>query len=207
MSTFKVNPSDHTSPVVPIFSDKNRNGVLSIYALGRWCNLPKKLILKAIPNGNLGFIFATHTTFDDVSSCLYQSSWNSFVDISLSTTGYYTEYNTSSYFRAKHVKKQGRKSFIGHEISLAVAINRKTRKKKALTKDFKQWIDSNWNRYPNPLKSQYLTSKNKLSKHLNELKQIKMNKIKPLFSYKMQLRYIDEDRNYHLNSRKILSID
>merc|ERR1712130_298388 len=62
-------------------------------------------------------------------------------------------------------------------------------------------IDTIWNHYPQ--KQKYFFLKNILINHLNELKQIRMSHkdIKLLYSYKMQLRYFDEDRNYHLNSK------
>eukprot|EP01084_Bolivina_argentea_P000342 649_1 len=205
MSPLKLDPSDHVAPIQPIYSDKNRNGVLSLYGLGRWSNLTAKLILKAFSGNNFGFVYAAHTTFDTISQCLYQSKWSSLINMSLITSAYYTEYGTSSYYAVKHVKKQGKTGFIGHEISLSVAINRMIRKKKPINDEFKQFIDANWNLYPKELKPQYYKSKNILLTHLNELKHIGMNKIennKLLYSHKMQLRYFDEDRNHHLNSRK-----
>ena len=55
------------------------------------------------------------------------------------------------------------------------------------------------------MKPKYIELKGIVNKHLNELNEIKNIKTlipsKLIFSYKLQLRYMDEDTNYHLNYR------
>merc|ERR1712129_161398 len=114
------------------------------------------------------------------------------------TVGYFTEYNQSSFFSAKHVYTNAkRQSFIGHEIMLSVSVNRSTRKTKKLSTQFKAMTDKMWQEYPQ--KEKYFILKHRLLAHLEELKEIRMNDddaMTFLFSYKMQLRFFDEDRNH-----------
>ena len=197
----KNTQDEHTEAVVPTFRDRDRNGSLTLHGLGRWSNLSTKILMKSILSRDWGFLLAAHTTFDSLRARFEQSTWSLPGNKRFQKSGYYTEYNRSSFYSAKHIYKSANiDSFIGHEILLSVAINRETRKPKALSQGFKALIDSMWSYYPQ--KQKYVALKNVLLDHLNELKQIRMSDMnKLLYSYKMQLRYCDEDRNHHLNSR------
>eukprot|EP01084_Bolivina_argentea_P141270 248251_1 len=214
--------SDIVSPLSPYWSDNNRNGVLSMYGLSRWTHFSPKVLIDMIMDGNLGFAIAKHVTFHNVDECLnaskpYSSMKRRLIDRkligmpSLQISSYLLDANHTSHWHANHtqnVSLNNKDDYVGHAVGLYVNMNRATRKPKALSDVFKNKCKQTWNdKYPQDLKPVYIKLKNITSNHLQTLKKIKMdrNYNDILFSYNLQLRYMDEDRNHHLNFRSYFS--
>lgn len=217
----EVTADPNSMPYTQIWRDMNRNGMLSIFGLARWANVNLKALLNVI--GDWGFVYARHVTFDSMDECLYYSNATYLRNKLFYVLGnrsiglhqflaqtYFTESSqSSSYWIANHIKRillddNKQDEYIGHSIGIQVKVDRAKRVRTNVSDKFKKQCQNTWdNIYPKELKPKYIEMKQTVSKHLDELKLIKNEKVLPslIFSYKLQLRYMDEDRNHHLNFR------
>ena len=197
--------------------DFDRNGMLSIYGLARWTNVNLKSILRGASNNNWGFVGTRHVTFNSIDQCLSFGN-NSFNPLMrgignnklfglpyLSVASYFTETGKATSWVANHCRTINNDEYIAHSIGIGVGIDRAQRKVKPVSAKFKAECDNIWNNlYPVQLKPKYKELKGIVNTHLAELNGVRHVKTFPsdlVFSYKLQLRFMDEDRNYHLNYR------
>ncbi len=149
--------SDHSEPQKLILQDHNRNGIVGMSGLARLSEMNTKTILTEQKYMDLMFVFARHVTFNDINTCLSQSSYSlNGIDAykssgipSLNNSSYFSEYGKASYWFINSVKKINLlpnvtkdEKYIGHTIGLGVQVDSVTRTPKPVTSVFKKYVDN-----------------------------------------------------------------
>eukprot|EP01084_Bolivina_argentea_P144458 253438_1 len=121
----------------------------------------------------------------------------------LSNIAYPVElYGKKSFFIVAHIRDLANKQFIADAIVMNVAFDYIKRKSRSVDIKTQELINNTWNNdYPQNMKHKYKNLKNTFVNNMEYLKQniFKNNKNKLLFSYKIALRYMDQDPVQHLN--------
>eukprot|EP01084_Bolivina_argentea_P005698 10758_1 len=141
-------------------------------------------------------------TNHQISYRKYQQQSGGF--LGLCNVSYPVEYGNKSYFASFHMRDMMHQQWLGDSLVMIVAFNHKTKKTYPVDDELKNIINNSWNNeYPNDFKSRYKPLKQTFSSNMkyltkNILKTDDKNKIL-LYSYKMQIRYQDQDPLQHLN--------
>ena len=201
--------------IFPNYRDHDRNMKYNLSALARWTgSTPSKK--RIYTDRDRAFVFARHVTFHDIMDCNPDSQrariLNSYALARQNRTiapfyalSYYMEYGNTSFWTASHLKDSITDKYFMHNVSMYVMMNAQTRRPQSVLNDIKSSCEESWNsKYPQNMKIKYKALKQTLSKNmgiLNELnKNVEYRNKKAIYSYPIQLRYLDEDVNHHLNT-------
>lgn len=216
----KVLSNPHGLIIFPNYRDYDRNIKYDMPALARWTgSTPTKK--RIYTKRDRAFILARHCTFHDIKEChpgtqkakiaaTYALARKDRTIAPYFVHSYYLQCGKSSFWSCAHLKDTITNKYFIHSVTMHVMINAETRRPQPVIKDIKNLCKQNWNNdYPKEMKSKYQSLKLKLSKDMTILNKLNKNNIyktkKPIFSYPIQLRYLDEDQNHHINTNQYVA--